>query len=538
VIETDDQTAESMRVMENVNSMIADHGATFSESFVNYSLCCPSRATFLTGQYAHNHRILSNAPPEGGFPAFERAHGTNNLAVWLKRAGYHTGLVGKYLNSYGGGAHPELVPPGWSEWYATTGGTAGLVYGYELNENGTVVPYGTDPADYKQDVFTEKAVDFVDRRAQAAKPFFLWLTYTAPHFAGPNPNPNPPTDCDGTAAKPAPRHAHSFDTEPLPEPPSFNEADVSDKPAFIRAKPLLDAAAIDEVTRRYRCELEELLSVDDGAAKKHDALRQQGALRDTYVVYTSDNGYFHGEHRIPREKLHTYEESIRVPLLIRGPSVPHGVSVRDLAVNADLAPTIVSLAGARPRLVMDGRSLLPLARHPTVERGRELPIETRTYKAIRTRRYIYVRYRSGERELYDLRKDPYELESLHADPAHAAVRRALAKRLRRLKRCEGRGCRIHPHLTLDLEYREGRRDGRRCALDPIHAEVMGRDADAAVEAEFIVDGELVDVDRHPPFRRALPESSLDRDGLTAVRVRVTMLDGRRMTLDRHVRACR
>src|SRR5213592_1566352 len=166
VIETDDQTLESMRVMDNVNSLIGDHGATFENSFVNYSLCCPSRATFLTGQYEHNHGVLDNAPPNGGFGRFEDLHGRNNLATWLHRAGYYTGLIGKYLNGYD---NTPRIPPGWSDWRAAAPDVQG-VYDYTLNENGRLVHYGTDPADFKQDVLTRKAVDFVDRRAPTAKP--------------------------------------------------------------------------------------------------------------------------------------------------------------------------------------------------------------------------------------------------------------------------------------------------------------------------------------------------------------------------------
>src|SRR5204863_1001322 len=229
VIETDDQTQESMKVMSTVNSRIAAKGVTFANSFVNFSLCCPSRSTFLTGQYAHNHGVLSNAPPNGGFSVFERRHAHDNLAVWLKRAGYSTGLIGKYLNLYGR-RDPTLVPPGWTDWHAALdGGAPGVqgnsqaVYDYTLNENGALVQYGGDPQDFKQDVLTQKAVDFIDDRAPQPNPFFLWLTYTAPYFGGPNPSPQPPADCEN-AAKPAPRHADAFASTPFPTPPSFNEA--------------------------------------------------------------------------------------------------------------------------------------------------------------------------------------------------------------------------------------------------------------------------------------------------------------------------
>ncbi len=211
-------------------------------------------------------------------------------------------------------------------------------------------------------MLTRKAVGLVDRRAPRARPFFLWLTYTAPHVGEP-PNPHPPFDC-GAAAKPAPRHAHAFDSAPLPRPPNFNEPDVSDKPAKIRNRPRLSANQITDIRRRYRCELESLLSVDEGVKKIVDALRAKRELRNTVLIYTSDNGYFHGEHRIPKDKQHIYEESIRVPLQMRGPGIPRGVRIGALAINADLAPTIVDLANADPGLSMDGRSLIRVAQPP------------------------------------------------------------------------------------------------------------------------------------------------------------------------------
>src|SRR4051794_1283635 len=166
VIESDDQTVESMRIMSNVNSLIGDQGVTFQNSFVNYSLCCPSRATFLTGQYEHNHGVTDNTGPTGGFERFESLHGDNNLAVWLQDAGYYTAMIGKYLNGY---SNNPLIPPGWSEWHAASP-LDQAVYNYRLNNNGTVVQYGQHPADFKQDVLTGKAVDFIDRRASAAQP--------------------------------------------------------------------------------------------------------------------------------------------------------------------------------------------------------------------------------------------------------------------------------------------------------------------------------------------------------------------------------
>jgi arylsulfatase A-like enzyme len=442
VIETDDQTLESMRVMENVNSLIGAQGATFTNSFVNYSLCCPSRATFLTGQYAHNHGVLSNSGPEGGYQRFRSLHAANNLAVWLKNHGYYTSMIGKYFNGY---RNKPPKPPGWSEWRAVAPNDQ-KVYDYTLNNGAGLTTYGHAAADFKQDVLTSKAVNFVGRRALKPQPFFLWLTYTAPHIAL-GPSPRPPFDCQG-APQPAPRHGHAFDSEPLPMSPNFNEADVSDKPAAIRALPLLDDAQIAELERKYRCQLESLLSVDEGVKKLIDALEAKDALEDTLVVYTSDNGYFNGEHRIPKFKNHAYEESIRAPLQMRGPGIPQGATINPLVTNADLAPTILDAANADPGLTMDGRSLLPVVRHPGSVGDRELLVEVPpradpgvpSFEAIRTRHYLYAEHNTGDRELYDLRNDPYELQSLHADPDHDAIRERLADDLHRLESCAGKDC--------------------------------------------------------------------------------------------------
>jgi arylsulfatase A-like enzyme len=447
VIETDDQTLESMKVMHGVNSLIGAHGATFTNSFVNYSLCCPSRATFLTGQYAHNHGVWSNQGARGGFPRFEALHAHNNLAVWLKRAGYHTALIGKYLNRY---ANRPRVPPGWSEWQAAAPDDQG-VYDFTLNDDGKLVHLHNHPADFKQDVLTRRAVNFIGRRARQPQPFFLWLTYTAPHVGYPEPNPNPPTNC-GRAAKPPPRYSKAFAHAPLPMSPNFNEADVSDKPASIQKWPPLSSDQILDIRRKYRCELESLLSVDDGVKKLVSALRASNQLDDTLIIYTSDNGFFHGEHRLPEGKMRPYEESIRVPLEMRGPGIPSGVKVNPLVINADLAPTIVDAANATAGLTMDGRSLLPVVHRPAVDANRALLIEEPGqlagvqawgpgFEAIRTPRYIYVENRGEDPELYDLKQDPFELRNVVSSPAYSSRRATLAARLHRLENCAGRSCR-------------------------------------------------------------------------------------------------
>jgi N-acetylglucosamine-6-sulfatase len=348
-------------------------------------------------------------------------------------------MIGKYLNLY---ANSPPVPPGWSEWQAVAPDEQD-VYDYTLNRQGNLSQIGTDPDDFKQDVLTRRAVSFVARRAQWVRPFFLWLTYTAPHGGGPDPSPNPPGNC-GNTAKPAPRHANAFDSEPLPRPPNFNEADVSDKPQAIQSRRRLTATQIADIQRQYRCRLESLLSVDEGVKAVVDELRAQRELANTLLVFTSDNGFFQGEHRIPEGKTRIYEESVRVPLVMRGPGIPRGARVDDLVINADLAPTFVDVANATPGLPMDGRSLIPIARNPGIAQGRQLLIEQPTFAAIRTERFKYAEYDTGEKELYDLQNDPFELQSRDGDPPYASAQARLATRLHELQTCSGASCSTSP----------------------------------------------------------------------------------------------
>jgi N-acetylglucosamine-6-sulfatase len=530
VVMSDDQTVESMRVMDNVNSRLAQFGVTFANSFASFPLCCPSRATFLTGQYSHNHGTMGNGPPEGGFDKFNADHGGNTLPGWLQRDGYFTAEVGKYLNGYGTAANQSFVPEGWTEWYGAAGNTQ-RVYDYALNENGTLVSYGEAATDFKQDVITARAVELINRRAPGDQPFFLNVNYTAPHSGG-NPSTNPPANCNGTA-QPAPRHATARDSEALPQPPSFNEADLSDKPADIQNRDPITADERNDLTRRYRCRLESILSVDEGVGSIVDALRAQRELGDTLIIYTSDNGFFSGEHRVQNGKTRHYEPSSRVPLVMRGPGVPEGKTVRELAVNADIARTVLDAAGTSPGLNLDGRSLLDLAEEPKRELGREILIETTTYTAIRNARFKYVEHSAGVSagavELYDLRNDPFELQSQHANPAFAPLREQLAARLAALRDCAGDGCRTKPRLKLKVKERGG------CARRGARARIRGRDAKLLGDVSFTVDGKDDGSDGGAPFSEKLGKLKPGRKN--KVRASAEMSDGRRITLDEKVQAC-
>jgi arylsulfatase A-like enzyme len=431
VVMTDDQDVRSLRVMGAVKRQLQRKGTTFRNSFASFPLCCPSRVTFLTGQYAHNHRVLSNTPPEGGFESFRDKR---TLATSLKRAGYRTGWIGKYLNGYGAerGGSPRYIPPGWDEWRVLTA-RPNRLHGYTLNENGRLRDYGSEPRDYQTDVFARKAARFIQRSARHPKPFFLTVATGAPHSeGGRTPGSLNP--------RPARRHKDRFRQAQLPDSPSFNEANVSDKPSFVRNRPRLDRERRRKLTLRYRGRLASLLAVDDAVDEIVRQLREERELGGTVIIFTSDNGFLLGEHRL-FAKTALYEESIRVPLIVRGPGFGRGAKRGQPTGNVDLAPTILDLAGARPGRAIDGRSLLPLARGPSVGADRDILLENLKSTGIRTRRFMYAEHRGGERELYDLAADPFQLRSRHDDPAFRRVREQLADRLSSLRNCSGNTCR-------------------------------------------------------------------------------------------------
>ncbi|HEV8687054.1 MAG TPA: sulfatase [Gaiellaceae bacterium] len=518
VVMSDDQTVESLRVMTNVDQLLARQGATFVNNFVSYSLCCPSRATFLSGQYAHNHGVMGNAPPQGGYETWRPSEG-NSLPVWLQQAGYRTAHVGKYLNGYGR-QDPAHVPAGWSEWYGSTDPSTYQYYNYTLNENGRLVKHGASAQDYQADVYTAKAVDAVKRLAPPAQPFFLSVAYLAPHSGGPRESDDPRNQATPV---PAPRHRNRFASEPLPAPPSFNEADVSDKPAAIRRRPLLTQQRIGAVTENYRQRLESVLAVDEGVAAIVRALQDAGELANTLFVYTADNGFFHGEHRIPNGKVQLYEPSVRVPLVLRGPGIPRGVRLAQQSINVDLAATIVDATNARPGRTLDGVSLLPLLRDRTRSLGRDVLLETPGYAAIHTPRYVYAEHSTAERELYDLKNDPDELVSQHDSPAYAQLRSDLAQRLLRLRTCKGATCRRGPQLRLLTRCITGKRRLVR---------LVGADTRLVLNVDFVLRAQRVASDAHAPFGGPIT----GRAGF--LRVRATLTDGRTVTYDRSVRACR
>lgn len=451
LILTDDLDAKSISVMPQLKVLIADQGMSFTNFFVTYALCCPSRSSILRGQYVRNHQVLTNTPPSGGFEKFQAlGHEQSTIATWLKAAGYRTVLMGKYLNGYPDLNDPTHVPPGWDEWYSPAGGNPYGNYNYRMNENGRLVEYGNNPQDYLTDVLARKASDFIRRATRDGTPFFVYLATYAPH----------------APATPAPRHANAFPNATAPRPPSFNETDVSDKPAWVQDLPLLTAEQIARIDEHYRVRLRSLLAVDDLLATLVDVLQNTGQLDRTYILFTSDNGFHLGEHRMLMGKNTAYEEDIRVPLIVRGPGVPAGRTLEHLTLNIDLAPTFADLADAAMPAFVDGRALVPLfgatppplsqwrqaflVEHYVGEARRAAATERRaparrgegapTLQGIRTQNAIDIEYATGERELYHLVTDPYELQNL-VRTARADLLAQFAARLADLRRCAGATCR-------------------------------------------------------------------------------------------------
>jgi N-acetylglucosamine-6-sulfatase len=430
VVMTDDQTARSVRVMEETRRLLAGHGVSFANSFASFPLCCPSRVTYLTGQYAHNHGVTSRS----GFPQFDD---TRTTAVALQQEGYETGWVGKFVNGYPahGREFPEDIPAGFDRWFV---GLTGRMFDWSANDQGVITPFGSGPRSYQTDVYTREAGAFIRQSARAGQPFFLTVAPLAPHGEprrqGRWPNP-----------RPAPRDEGTFADVPLPEPPSLNEEDVSDKPEFLQ-EPRLSRGQLEDLGRRHRSRLESLLAVDRMVKRLMDRVVEAGERRDTYFVFTSDNGFLLGEHRLTGKVL-LYEESARVPLIIRGPGLREDVRRRQPVANVDLAATILDITETAPLEQLDGRSLLPLATSPSVAKNRNVLLENRTSSGVRSRRYFYAEHDRPQDgtidafELYDLRRDPFQLRNRYGAPGYDRVTDSLEQRLDRLRDCAGSDCR-------------------------------------------------------------------------------------------------
>ncbi len=564
VIQTDDQTIDQLyatytppggspaAVMPNTLASIAGRGVTFNRYYVPYPLCCPSRVSLLTGRYAHSHNVRGNVPPNGGYTGFSfRQANNHNLATWLQGAGYRTIHIGKFLNGYGDEPFDDgkTVPPGWNAWHSVLkADTHHYFYGYTLNNNGALegpigdsgswdtreygprddfgcpfAPLNGQPCFYETDVLTRIASEEM-QGTPAGTPFYLQLDYTAPHGDFRRP----------AGPEPATRHYDSLPGAPFPHGPSegFNEGNVNDKPRFIREAAYLSPSESHTYRVYYQKALESLRAIDDGVQQVVNTLGAMQQLRNTYVIFTSDNGFFYGEHRLTGGKFLAYEPATHMPFLMRGPGIKPNTSTGELAANIDVAPTILELAGAEADKSIDGRSLVPYMVDPSLRTRRPILFESfvetsdveengggpastptplaagtagggdsvnarprgdgasasiiappKDYEGIRLGPYKYIEWPDGEKELYDITKDPFELNNKVRDGNFAPIRAFLHAQLIRLEECVGRGCQeVAPKFPLtreqqrkvDQERREQERQEQKEREEKQHHKGKGR----------------------------------------------------------------
>ncbi len=565
VVMTDDQalsdlsaqTTNGVKAMPNLASLIANQGVTFNNAVDSFPLCCPSRATFITGQYSHNHGVGGNFWPYGWYGMKDRA---NTLPAWLKSSGYYTALVGKWLNGYGAGKATDKdvqgkalkaggeIPVGFDNWNGMVDVSAYDYFNFVLNQNSKLnswgdaayakalndfaeiqvtsgskgisdvlnfankffkspldpTTYGTQVAkNYSPDVTATVSDSIIKSQASSKKPFFLWWSPASPHredvdggirngfrknvhYAGTTANPKVE---DKTKLvmdpRPAPRYAGlkwdwtqitrkpSYDAAPVGKPIKqvLNLADSLTTPRSFGRTSLPTAAEF--IQNNFNGRLGSIKAVDDGIKKLIDTLKATKQLDNTLIVFTSDNGWLQGEHRVPGDKYLPYEESIRVPFLMRGPGIPAGRKVNTLVSNISFTATILDAAKARAGRTQDGISLLPGAKGtatiPSFAVGLEanaplfadasMPQQwDQPYRGVRTDRWKYVVWcqkntplegrdvqtctPTGERELYDLQSDPYELTNLSGNNSYAVTETGLGSLLNRLSSCVGASCRI------------------------------------------------------------------------------------------------
>ena len=452
---TDDLSWDLLPYMPNVQRL-RQQGTTFSNYFVTDSLCCPSRASILTGQYPHNTGIFRNTGADGGFRAFyalgkERA----TYATALASVGYRTALMGKYLNQYSPGRirtalGGPYVPPGWSDWVVAGNGYPG--FGYKLSRGPRVVRHGYRSRDYLTNVLAREGIDFIGRSAAEKAPFMLNVWTFAPH----------------APATPAPRDTYRFGSLTAPRGPAFDEADMSDKPRWLRGHRELGDLRLARIDETFRRRVRAVQAVDRMVGRLRQRLAVAGVADNTYIVFSSDNGFHLGQHRLTPGKLTAYDSDVRVPLIVTGPSVPAGRTVDAMTENTDLCPTFAELAGAPAPPHADGRSLAPLLRGEDPGDWRDaVLVEHRgnvsapndpdlppagsgnppTYEALRTNDTLYVEYADGDRELYDLASDPYELDNLAATASPERLAR-LSIALAGMQSCRGsESCWAAQHLN-------------------------------------------------------------------------------------------
>jgi N-acetylglucosamine-6-sulfatase len=434
---TDDLASNLVQYMPHVLEM-QKAGATFANYFVTNSLCCPSRSSIFTGRYPHNTGIYKNQGEDGGYNAFRnRGHEQTTFAISLSKSGYRTAMLGKYLNGYQPG---DAVSPGWTSWFVAGGGGY-REFNYRVNQDGRALRYGNRPEDYLTDVLNAQAVSFI--KASAGAPFFIEIATFAPH--GP--------------FVPAPRDANAYPEVRAPRTGAYNAAPDPNGPKWLLPHPELSAADMARIDQAFRKRVQSVLAIDKMIADLQAAVAAAGEADNTYFIFSSDNGFHMGEHRLMPGKMTAFDTDIRVPLVIVGPRVAKGRTIAEIAENIDLHSTFVELAGATPAPAVDGHSLVPLILGQAADDWRTLAlIEHRgghraateedpdaptprggnppTYSALRARDWVYVEYSDGSKEYHDRTSDPDELRNTFVSlPGDQQA--ALGKALAVLKTCQG-----------------------------------------------------------------------------------------------------
>ena len=437
---TDDLAMNLVEYMPRVRQM-RQQGMTFNNYYVTDSLCCPSRSTIFTGKYPHNTGVFTNQGADGGYHTFKaRGNERSTFGTALQKAGYRTAMMGKYMNEY---QPTDPVPPGWDEW--AVAGKGYPEFDYTLNENGRRVRYGHQPKDYLTDVLAGKGTDFISRSAKDGKPFMMEIATFAPH--GPY--------------TPAPRHKDLFPSLQAPRGPAFDEPDVSDKPAWLKSHPRLRPQQVKTIDTAFRKRARSVQAIDEMIGRLQATLKATGTDRDTYLLFSSDNGFHLGEHRLAAGKQTAFDTDIRVPLVVTGPGVAAGSVHNGLAQNTDLCPTFEQLGGAPVPASVDGQSLVPalkgdgavperdavlIEHHGPNDRPDDPDRQDRasgnppTYGAVRTPDELYVEYVGGQQEYYALKNDPDQLDNT-VGRLSPQRREQLKNKLHELQKCRGADCR-------------------------------------------------------------------------------------------------
>lgn len=480
---TDDMRTDDLIFMPRTRKILGAGGLEFENSFSPNPLCCPARASFLSGQYSHNHRVFSHLPP-WGFGDFDDRF---TLGTAMKQAGYNTGFVGKYLNGYGKQRSkvtkkPSLryVPKGWTDWYAAVELAKGSGYkGGTYHYFNTVYNHNGRIDDRHKGEYSTNGIGTITRRmvtrfSKADKPFFIYSNFVAPHHGGPVEKDDVRKVRSGgetvtlvTPARPTwvkGRFDSLVKRAPgLPRGGGQPEPDTSDKPPYLRNPVYFNTALKRGLRNVTRQRAESLYVVDQQVAKLVATLKDAGVWDQTVLMFTSDNGYFLGEHGVPTGKIKGHEPSLRVPFLVTGPGMRSGEKRYDPITTIDVTATILDLAGAtdlmRAKKVQDGTSRLTTMLSgdqgwtvPVVSEGhlwassnpRRRTIgfrDARSYIGLRTQRYSYLRYDSGRAELYDLKNDANQMRSRISDPSYRQVRTRLRALWDDYAYCRGNACR-------------------------------------------------------------------------------------------------